>query len=75
MSLLEGKQEFVDGMVSLQQKMMEKEEDSFEEYASDFYNLIANLVKKAEVKPGISVTTSGTANAQTGQTTTKGVIE
>ena len=75
MSLIEGKQEFVDGMVLLQQKMMEKEVDSFEEYASDFYELIAKLIKKAEVKPGITVTTSGTAASQTGQTTTKGVIE
>ncbi len=75
MSLAEGKQEFVDGMVTLQQKMLTKEVDLFQEYASDFADLVIRLVKKADVKAGILVATSGTATNQTGQTTTKGQLE
>lgn len=75
MSLAEGKQEFVDGMVLLQQKMLSKEVESFQEYAGDFADLVIKLIKKADVKAGIPVSTTGSATSQTGQTTQKGQIE
>lgn len=75
MSLADGKADFVTGMIQLQQAMLTKEEDSFQEYAEEFADLVIALVKTAKVKTGISVSTTGTATAQTGQTTTKGNIE
>jgi hypothetical protein len=75
MSLAEGKEDFVNGMIELQQEMLSKEEDSFEVYAVKMADLIIALVKTAKVKSGISVSTTGTATAQTGTTTTLGTIE
>ncbi len=75
MSLADGKPTFIEGLVALQQEMMTKEIDSFQEYAEQFAQLIEDFIKSAKVSKGISVTTTGTATAQTGQTTTKGNLE
>lgn len=75
MSLAEGKPIFKQGYIQLQKDMLTLEVDSFEEAAERMAELIITLVKSAKVSPGISVTTTGTATNQTGQTTTKGTIE
>ena len=45
-----------------------------EEYAERLASLIEDFVKSGEVtvQPGISVSTAGTASAQTGKTTSEG---
>lgn len=52
---------------------------SDDEYAEGLATLIADavdaFVKTANVKIGIAVSTTGTAAAQTGATTAKGIIE
>jgi len=75
MSLAEGKPIFINGFVQLQQEMITKEEDSFQEYAEKFADLIEDLIKSAKVKEGQNVSTTGSATAQTGKTTSKGELE
>lgn len=75
MSLVDGKQIFIDGLVALQQQMITKETESFQSFAEKWADLIVELMKSADVKTGISVSTTGSATAQTGQTTTKGKLE
>jgi hypothetical protein len=75
MSLVAGKAEFIEGLVNLQELMLTKEIDSFEEYATAFAALVETFVKTADVKPGIAVSTTGTATAQTGTTTGTGTLE
>lgn len=75
MSLADGKLIFKAGYIELQKDMLALEVDSFEESAERMAELIVTLIKSAKVNPGISVSTTGTATAQTGQTTTKGNIE
>ncbi len=75
MSLIQGKNAFVNGMITLQKKMLTKETDAFQEYAQEFADLVIDLIKSAEVKEGIAVSTTGSASAQTGKTTQKGQIE
>ena len=75
MSLATGKTAFIDGLVNLQQLMLAKEIDSFEEYATAFATLVETFVKTADVKSGITVSTTGTATAQTGTTTGIGTLE
>lgn len=75
MSLIEGKQIFKQGYIQLQQDMLALEVDSFEENAERMAELIVNLLKSADVKTGITVSTTGTAAAQTGTTTSKGKLE
>ena len=57
MSLADGKPTFIEGLVALQQEMMTKEIDSFQEYAEQFAQLIEDFIKSAKVSTGISVTT------------------
>ena len=71
MSLANGKTAFISGLVNLQQLMLTKEIDSFEEYAIEFAALVENFIKSADVKTGITVSTTGSATAQTGSTTSK----
>lgn len=54
--------------------MLTKTEPSIEEYAERLAPLINDFVKSGEVmvKAGISVSTAGTAAAQTGSTTSVG---
>jgi hypothetical protein len=75
MSLANGKTAFISGLVNLQQLMLTKEIDSFEEYAIEFAALVENFIKSADVKTGITVSTTGSATAQTGSTTSKGTLE
>lgn len=75
MSLADGKPAFIDGLVQLQQAMLTKDSDSFQEYAEQLAELIENFIKSGKVKPGITVSTTGTAASQTGQTTSEGNIE
>nr|DAK31406.1 MAG TPA: hypothetical protein [Caudoviricetes sp.] len=62
------------GIITLQQDMQRKTEPSMEEYAERLASLIEVFVKSGEVtvQPGISVSTAGTATAQTGATTSTG---
>lgn len=62
------------GIIALQQDMQRKTDASMEEYAERLASLIEVFVKSAEVtvQPGISVSTAGTATAQTGATTSEG---
>lgn len=75
MSLADGKPTFVSGLIALQQLMLTRETDSFQEYAEQLAQLIEDFIKsgKVEVEPGIDVSTTGHATAQTGQTTEKGI--
>ena len=68
------KQALKQGIIQLQQDMLTKTEPSIEEYAERLASLIVTLVKSGEVtvKAGISVSTAGTAAAQTGSTTSTG---
>lgn len=75
MSLVDGKQIFISGLVALQQQMITKETESFQHFAEKWADLIVELVKSADVKTGIFVSTTGSATAQTGQTTSKGKLE
>ena len=68
------KQALKQGIIALQQDMLTKTEASPEEYAERLASLIDAFVKSGEVTvaPGISVTTTGTAAAQAGATTSVG---
>ena len=68
------KQALKQGIITLQQDMLTKTEPSIEEYAERLASLINDFVKSGEVmvKAGISVSTAGTAAAQTGSTTSVG---
>lgn len=68
------KQALRQGIIDLQQDMLTKTEASPEEYAERLASLIYDFVKSGEVtvQPGISVSTAGTATAQTGKTTSEG---
>ena len=68
------KQALQQGIIRLQQDMLTKTDASMEEYAERLASLIHDFVKSGEVTvaPGISVTTAGTATAQTGKTTSEG---
>ena len=68
------KQSLKQGIITLQQDMLTKTEPSIEEYAERLASLINDFVKSGEVmvKAGISVSTAGTAAAQTGSTTSVG---
>ena len=68
------KQALTQGIIDLQQDMLTKTEASPREYAERLPSLIHDFVKSGEVTvaPGISVTTAGTATAQTGKTTSEG---
>lgn len=48
---------------------------SEEAYADSLATIITGYILTAEVKSGIAVSTTGTAAAQTGQTTAKGSLE
>lgn len=75
MSLAQGKQIFIDGLIDLQNQMITKEVESFQFFAEKQADLIEAFIKSADVKTGIAVSTTGNATAQTGQTTTKGKLE
>lgn len=68
------KQALKQGIITLQQDMLTKTEANPEEYAERLASLIDAFVRSGEVTvaPGISVTTTGTATAQTGKTTSEG---
>ena len=69
------KEQLKQGIISLQRDMLAKTEPSMEEYAERLASLINDFVKSGEVtvKAGISVSTAGTAAAQTGSTTSVGM--
>ena len=68
------KEQLKQGIIRLQQDMQRKTDASMEEYAERLASLIEDFVKSGEVtvQPGISVSTVGTATAQTGATTGEG---
>ena len=68
------KQALKQGIISLQRDMLTKTETSIEEYAERLASLIDAFVKSGEVivQAGILVSTTGTAAAQTGATTSTG---
>ena len=68
------KQALKQGIIDLHQDMLTKTNDSIEEYAERLASLIDAFVRSGEVtvQPGISVSTAGTAAAQTGTTTSTG---
>ena len=68
------KQALQQGIIALQQDMQRKTEPSIQEYAERLASLIDTFVRSGEVTvdPGISVSTAGTAAAQTGTTTSVG---
>ena len=68
------KQALKQGIIDLQRDMLTKTEPSMEEYAERLASLIDTFVRSGEVmvKAGISVSTAGTAAAQTGSTTSVG---
>ena len=68
------KQALKQGIIALQQDMLTKTDNSIEEYAERLASLIDSFVKSGEVtvQPGISVSTVGTATAQTGATNSTG---
>ncbi|MEB3005763.1 hypothetical protein [Capnocytophaga sp. G2] len=68
------KQALKQGIISLQRDMLTKTETSIEEYAERLATLIDTFVKSGEVivQAGILVSTTGTAAAQTGATTSTG---
>jgi len=53
---------------------MKKTEMSEENYADRLATIIHDFVKTADVQPGITVSTTGSAAAQTGTTTGKGTL-
>ncbi|WP_298823555.1 hypothetical protein [uncultured Capnocytophaga sp.] len=69
------KEQLKQGIIRLQQYMLTKTDASMEEYAERLASLINDFVKSGEVtvKAGISVSTAGTAAAQTGSTTSVGM--
>lgn len=68
------KQALKQGIIRLLQDMLTKTDNSIEEYADRLTSLIHDFVKsgKVTVDAGISVSTAGTAAAQTGSTTSVG---
>lgn len=68
------KEQLKQGLVALQRDMLTKTDASMEEYAERLASLIHDFVRSGEVtvQPGISVSTAGTATAQTGKTTSEG---
>ena len=68
------KEQLKKGIIQLLQDMLTKTDNSIEEYAERLTSLIYDFVKGGEVTvaPGISVTTAGTATAQTGTTIDEG---
>ena len=68
------KEQLKQGIITLQQDMLTKTEPSIEEYAERLASLIHDFVCSGEVTvaPGIGVTTTGTAAAQTGATISEG---
>ena len=68
------KQALQQGIIALQQDMQRKTDASMEEYAERLASLIDAFVRSGEVTvdPGISVSTVGTAAAQSGTTTSVG---
>jgi hypothetical protein len=68
------KQALKQGIITLQQDMLTKTEASPEEYAERLTSLIYDFVRsgKVTVAAGISVSTVGTATAQTGATNSTG---
>jgi hypothetical protein len=68
------KQALTQGIIDLQQDMLTKTEASPREYAERLASLIHDFVCSGEVTvaAGISVTTTGTAAAQAGATTSVG---
>ena len=69
------KQALQEGIITLQQDMLTKTENSTEEYAERLASLIDAFVRSGEVTvgAGIPVSTAGTATAQTGATTSTGM--
>jgi hypothetical protein len=68
------KQALKQGIIDLHQDMLTKTNDSIEEYAERLASLIDVFVRSGEVTvaAGISVSTVGTATAQTGATNSTG---
>ena len=68
------KQALQQGIIALQQDMQRKTDASMEEYAERLASLIDAFVRSGEVKvaAGITVSTAGTAAAQSGTTTSVG---
>jgi hypothetical protein len=68
------KQALQQGIIALQQDMQSKTDASMEEYAERLASLIDAFVRSGEVTvaAGISVSTAGTATAQTGATNSTG---
>lgn len=68
------KQALQQGIITLQQDMLTKTDSSTEEYAERLASLIDAFVRSGEVKvaAGITVSTTGTAAAQSGTTTSVG---
>ena len=68
------KQALQQGIITLQQDMLTKTDSSTEEYAERLASLIDAFVRSGEVKvaAGITVSTAGTAAAQSGATTSVG---
>ena len=68
------KQALQQGIIRLQQDMQRKTDASMEEYAERLASPIDAFVRSGEVTvaEGISVSTAGTATAQTGATTSIG---
>lgn len=68
------KQALKQGIIALQQDMLTKTDASMEEYAERLASLIDAFVRSGEVTvaAGISVSTAGTATAQTGATNSTG---
>lgn len=68
------KEQLKQGIIALQQDMLTQTNSNTEEYAERLASLIDAFVRSGEVTvdPGISVSTAGTAAAQSGTTTSVG---
>ena len=68
------KEQLKQGIIALQQDMLTKTNSNTEEYAERLASLIDAFVRSGEVTvaPGVSVSTAGTAAAQSGTTTSVG---
>ena len=68
------KEQLKQGIIALQQDMLTKTDASMEEYAERLASLIDAFVRSGEVTvaAGITVSTAGTAAAQSGATTSVG---
>lgn len=68
------KQALEQGIIALQQDMLTKTDAGMEEYAERLASLIDTFVRSGEVTvaAGITVSTAGTAAAQSGTTTSVG---